>query len=137
MASASPRLTASAAITVVSVRTTVRAVSWREAAPAGQLDQQVDIVAVARVVLGVDQLEIGARLDLQPVALQPDVDDLRAPDQDRPGDAFLQHHLGGAQHALVLAVGIDDALGVVALADEKIGFITRPERKTKRFSRSM
>ena len=32
-----------------------------DAAAAGELDQQVDIVAVARVVLGIDQREIRAR----------------------------------------------------------------------------
>ena len=50
-------------------------------------------------------------LDLQAIALQADVDDVRTADQDRMRQPFLQHHLRGAQHALVLAVGIDDALG--------------------------
>ena len=57
---------------MVLVRTMVRAASWRDAAPAGQLDQQIDIVAVARIVLGIDQLEVDARPDAQAVALQPD-----------------------------------------------------------------
>jgi len=81
------------------------------AVAAGSLDIGVNEFAVARIVLGVDQAKIDARLDAQPVALQPDLDDMRAADQDRFGDAFLQHHLGCTQHALVLAIGIDDALG--------------------------
>ena len=33
-------------------------------------------------------------------------------DRDRNGEPFLQRDLGGAQHALVLALGIDHALGI-------------------------
>ena len=37
----------------------------RHAAPAGKLDQQVDVAAVARVLLGIDQLEVGSGPDAQ------------------------------------------------------------------------
>ena len=83
----------------------------RNAAPAGQFDEQVDIVAVTRIVFRVDQAEVDARFDAQPVAFQSHVNDVWSADQDRLGDAILQHHLGGAEHAFVLAIGVDDALG--------------------------
>ena len=35
---------------------------------------------------------------------------MRTADQHRYGEPFLEQHLGGAKHALVLAFGIDDAL---------------------------
>ncbi len=81
------------------------------AAASAEPDQKVDIVAVARIVLRIDDLEIGAGPDLEAVAPQAHVDNMRTADQDRLGDAFLQHNLCRAQHALVLAVGIDDTLG--------------------------
>ena len=62
-----------------------------------------------------------SRPDAQAVAFQPHVDHVRAADQDRLGDALFEHDLRGAQHALVLAVGIDDALGLRALGDREDG----------------
>ena len=61
MASASPRRTASAAITVALVRTMVRAASGRDAAAAGGLDIGLHIFAVARIVLRIDQREVAGR----------------------------------------------------------------------------
>jgi hypothetical protein len=104
-ASASPRFTASAAITVVLVRTMVRAVR-RHAAPADQRVEQRDIVAIARIVLGVDHLEIAPGLDRQAEALQRALS-ITCGRPIRIGWAMpiLDQHLGGAQHALVLAIG--------------------------------
>ena len=45
-------------------------------------------------------------------------DHLAAADQDRLGQALVEHLLHGAQHALVLALGIDDALGIAPRALE-------------------
>jgi hypothetical protein len=117
-------LSASAAITVVSVRTIVRAASWVTPRRPAEFDEQVDIVAVARIVLGVDQIEIDARPDASGRSGEPDVDDVRPPDQDRLGDSFLDDDLRCAQHALVLAIGVDDALARASFAAEKIGFMT-------------
>ena len=69
-----------------------------------------DIVAIARIVLWIDDLEIVAGPDRQAEALDAVSHDIGAANQHGLGDALLQHHLGRAQHALVLAFGIDDAL---------------------------
>ncbi len=68
------------------------------------------VVAVARVVLGVGHLEVDARPDPQPELLDAPLDDLRPADEDRLGDALVDDHLRGAQHALVLALRVDDPL---------------------------
>ncbi len=81
----------------------------RDAAPAGDVDIGLHIGAVARIVLGIDEIEILAGLDREAEALDPRLDHGRPPDQDRPRQLLLQHHLRGAQHALVLALGIDHA----------------------------
>ena len=50
---------------------------------------------------------------------------------------FLEHDLRGAQHALVLALGVDRrACGFGLGAAANIGFMMKPERKTKRFELS-
>ena len=69
-----------------------------------------DIVAIARIVARVDDLEIDAGMDGQAEALDAVADHLRPADQDRLGEALLQHHLRRPQHPLVLALGIDHAL---------------------------
>ena len=69
-----------------------------------------DIVAVARIIARVDDLEIDVRMDRQAEALDAVADHLRPADQDRLGEALLQHHLRRPQHALVLALGIDHRL---------------------------
>ena len=56
----------------------------------------------------------------------------RPADQDRPGDALVEHHLHRAQHALVLALGVDHALGLGAARLANTGLMMKPERKTKR-----
>ena len=57
------------------------------------------------------------------------------PDQDRPGEALVQQHLHGAQHALLLAVGEHHAHRPLArpLEDRLHG---QPERNTNCDSRS-
>ena len=84
----------------------------RDAAAADEGEIVVDIVAVARVVLRVDELEVPPRPDPQAETLGAARHDLRAADQDRRRQPFLQDDLRGAQHALVLALGVDDALAV-------------------------
>ena len=82
----------------------------RDAAAAGHLHIGLHIVAVARIILGVDDLEIRARPDRQAIALDARLDHRRPADQDGPGDPLLQQHFRRAQHALVLAIGIDHPL---------------------------
>ena len=49
-------------------------------------------------------------------------------DQRRPREAFVDHHLHRAQHALLLALGVGDALVHGASWPAlKIGFIVVPE----------
>ena len=81
----------------------------RHAMAAGDVDIGLHIGAVARVVLGIDEVKILPGLDRETKALDPRFHHRRPPDQDRPRQLFLQHHLRRAQHALVLALGIDDA----------------------------
>ena len=90
----------------------------RHALAAGAGVERLDVVAVARVVVRVDDLEVLAAAQGQAVALKPRGDDVRPADEDGNREAFLQHRGGGAQHALVLAVGEDDALGRAAGAAE-------------------
>ena len=85
----------------------------RDAAPARDLEIGRDVVAVARIVLGIDEVEILALADREAEALEPRLDHPRAADQDRARDLVLDDGLHRAQHALVLALGIDDALGVL------------------------
>ncbi len=54
-------------------------------------------------------------------------DDLRPADQRRPRQAFVDHDLRGAQHALFLALAEGHALLGRRLAAAKIGFIVVPE----------
>ncbi|MPL75487.1 hypothetical protein SDC9_21311 [bioreactor metagenome] len=79
-----------------------------DAAPRHQPVIGLPIVAIARVVVRVDDLEIGARPQRQTDAVKPRLDHLGAADQDRPVGGLLDHRLRGAQHALVLALGEDD-----------------------------
>ena len=79
----------------------------RDAAAAGDLDIGLHIGTVARIVLGIDEIEIATRLDRQAEALNPRLDHGWTADQDQFGQPLLQHLLGGAQHALVLTFGVD------------------------------
>ena len=81
----------------------------RDAAPSGHVDIGLHIGAVARIVLGIDEIEILPGLDREAEPLEPGLDDGGASDQDRPRQFLLKHDLRRAQHALVLALGIDHA----------------------------
>ena len=78
-----------------------------DAVPAGGLDIGVNEFAVARIVLRIDQHEVLFGPDREAVALEPRLDHGRAADQSRLGEPLFHDHLGGAQHALVLALGVD------------------------------
>ncbi|XQU68068.1 NAD-specific glutamate dehydrogenase [Cupriavidus sp. H18C1] len=69
------------------------------------------IGAIARIVLGIDQLEIDARLQAQAGLVDAHLDHVRTADQDRTRQALVDHGLHRAQHALFLALGIGDTLG--------------------------
>ena len=75
-----------------------------------QLLVEGDIVVVARIVVGIGDLEVDARGEAQPQTLDPPLDHLGPADQDGPGDALVHHHLDGAQHRLLLAVRVDQPL---------------------------
>ena len=81
----------------------------RDAAPSGHVDIGLHIGAVARIVLGIDEVEILPGLDREAEPLEPRLDHGGTPDQDRPRQFLLEHDLRRAQHALVLALGIDHA----------------------------
>src|SRR5207237_1041339 len=67
------------------------------------------VIAVARIELRVDELDFLPRAHPQPEALEALLDHLRPADEDRSCQAFVDHHLHRAQHALVLAFGVDHA----------------------------
>ncbi len=69
------------------------------------------VLAVTLVELGIDDFEILARLDAQAITLDAPLQHRRPADEDRPREALVHHDLHGAQHALVLALGVHDALG--------------------------
>ena len=64
-----------------------------------------DVVVVTRIALGIAQLDVALRAELQPQALDTAAHHVRPSDQDRLGEALVQQHLDRAQHALLLAVG--------------------------------
>ena len=108
-ASASPRWSASAPMTLGDERTTMRATSGVTPLRSGDLEIGRDVVAIARIVVRIDDLEIDVRMDCQAETLDAVPDHVGPPDQDRPGDSLLQHNLRRPQHALVLALGVDYA----------------------------
>ena len=69
-------------------------------------------LAITFVGLGIDDVEIDAGLDPQIGLFQTVFDDRRAADQDRAGETLFDHHLCGTQHALILALGENDALAL-------------------------
>ncbi len=82
----------------------------RHAAALGEPVVFLPILAVARVFLRIDEIEIRAGLDAQTEALQAPLDHRRPADQDRPRQPLVHDHLGGAQDTLVLALGQHDAV---------------------------
>ena len=81
-----------------------------DAAAAHAVQVEGDVVVVARVAVGVHQLEVAARPDVEAEPPDPALDHLRAADQDRPRQPLLEHDLDGAQDPLLLAVGVDEPL---------------------------
>ena len=63
------------------------------------------------LVVEVRDLRVAAELKPQAQGLDLLRDHVGPPDQDRRGEALVHHHLRGAQHAIVLALGVGDALG--------------------------
>ena len=68
------------------------------------------VVAIARVVEDVHDLGVGPELHAQAELGDAGRDDVGAADEDRAREALVHRDLRRAQHALVLALGIHDAL---------------------------
>ena len=64
----------------------------------------------------------------RPEALDARLDHVRATDQDRHGEALVDHRLHRAQHDLLLAFGIRPRACRSARARSYTGFISRPVR---------
>ena len=79
---------------------------------------RLPVLAKARVVFRVDHFDIAAGLQAQPGTLDARSDDGRPADEDRPHQAFIDGDLHRAQHALVFALGVGDALGRLARRGE-------------------
>ena len=114
MASASPRASITAAITVRRVRSVSRAVCGETPLRPTRVEVEGHVVVVARVAGRVDQLIVLARAQGQAQALGPGIDHLRSADQDRLGQALVDHHLRRPEHPLLLAVGVDQPLRIAA-----------------------
>ena len=74
------------------------------------------VIVEARVVVDVGDLEIFTGTDAQPHALDTRLDDVRAADQDRQRQAFVNDVLHRTQHHFFFAFGIHHALLVGARA---------------------
>ncbi len=68
------------------------------------------IVAITRIVLRIDDLEIALRSDSEAEALDPMFDDGRPANKNWPADAFFQDHLRSAQDTLILTIRKRNAL---------------------------
>ena len=69
----------------------------------------VPVIKIARIVFGVHDLHIDPGADFQTGAFAPPLNHLGAANQDRLVGGFFHNRLGGAQHALILALGKHDA----------------------------
>ena len=78
-------------------------------------------VAVAAVVVDVDDLVVAPFFQAQAQLLDAAADDAGAAHQHRAGQAFVGHHLHGAQHAAVLTLGVGHALGLGLLGHREDG----------------
>src|SRR6185437_11905352 len=74
--------------------------------------EQGDIVAVARIVLGVDDLEVAPGHEAEAGTLEARLDDGGTADQDRARNLLLDQNLRRAQHPLLLAIGEGYALAL-------------------------
>ena len=70
------------------------------------------ILTETRVVIGVADFDVDARLQAQARRSNARLDDGGAANQNRLGQAVVDGGLGGAQHAFVFALGVGDALQV-------------------------
>src|SRR4029453_15537575 len=83
----------------------------RDAPALGQAVILGPIRAVARVVLRVDYLDARSGFETKAIAFDALRDDRWAADENRLRQPFVDDDLHGAQHALVLAFRVNDALG--------------------------
>ena len=83
-----------------------------DAVAAHQLVVGFPVLAEARIVFRVDAFKVLAQLQAQAGLGDARLDHGGAADQDRAGQAVLDDHLHGAQHALVFAFGVGHALGL-------------------------
>ena len=80
------------------------------AAAARSPDQQIDVAAIARIVLRIHQVEVRPGSYSQAVAFQPRLDHVWPADQNRFVKSFFDDDQGGAQNPFVLAIGVDHPL---------------------------
>ncbi|MCY1314068.1 hypothetical protein D9M70_646610 [compost metagenome] len=66
---------------------------------------KTDIIAVTRIILRVDDLEIAIGSHRQAETFDPLRNDGRPTYKNGTPDGFFQYDLGGTQHTLILAVG--------------------------------
>src|SRR3546814_20380480 len=74
------------------------------------------VLVEARIVVDVGELEVLATAQAQAQALDAGLDYLRAADQDRSRELFVDHRQHRAQHGLPHAPGADNELAVHARA---------------------
>ena len=111
MPSASPACSSIAPISVRRRRISILANCAVTPLRCGQLVVGLPVVAVALVLLGVDDVEVRARLrGAGRTSRCAAAITAGAADQDRPRKAFVDDDLHRAQHALVLAFGVGHAL---------------------------
>ncbi len=87
------------------------------------------ILPVARILLGIDDRHVLADSEPQPVACDGTLDHGGTPDEDGRRQPLVDHDLRRAQHALVLAFGVDDPAALragILRAAANIGAISVP-----------
>ena len=83
-----------------------------------QLVIKLPVFLVTGVVLGIDELKVLADANAQAKPFDACLHHIRAPYQDGFCYPFVDHRLHGAQHTLVLTLGVNQALGELARAFE-------------------
>ncbi len=73
----------------------------------GPLKIGIDVTAVARIALGVDQFEIASRFQRQTKPFKTPFHNVGPANQNGLRQSFLQSHLCRSQDPLVFALGID------------------------------
>ena len=89
----------------------------------------VGFVATSRNRLVVEVGDLASRPSPKPQTQALDLlrDHVGPPDQDRAGEALVDHDLRRAQHAVVLALRVDDALDPASAAAANTGCMTVPD----------